>query len=62
MEKQNNCRKMCVLFSVHISSDKGNDFEDDEFMNKYHVLQQFLDVFPAEILDLLPHRVVDFSI
>ncbi len=39
MQPKCNCRKGCVLFAVHISSDKGKDVEDEESMKKYHVLQ-----------------------
>ena len=33
--------KGCVLFGVHISSDKGKDVEDDDLLKRYHVLHQF---------------------
>ena len=42
-------RKVCVLFTVHISRDKGKDVEEVEVLNKYSMLQQFQDVFPAKI-------------
>ena len=32
-------RKGCVYFAVHISSDKGKDVEDDEFLKRYLILQ-----------------------
>ena len=34
-------RKGCVLFSVHISSDKGREVEDANVLIKYPILQQF---------------------
>jgi len=34
-------RKGCVFFAVHISSDKGKEFEDADVLNNYLVLQQF---------------------
>ena len=40
---QANCSSMkgCVLFSVHISSDKCKDVEDEEIFKRYPFLQQF---------------------
>ena len=46
---------------MHVSSDKGKDVEDDEVLKRYPFLQQFQDVFLAEMSYLLPHREVDFS-
>lgn len=40
----------------------GKDVEDDEVLNKYHLLQQFQDVFLVEISDLPPNGEVEFSI
>jgi len=42
-------RKGCVLFAVHISSDKGKEVKDVDVLGKYPVLQQFQDVFPQDI-------------
>jgi len=39
MQSKRSCRKECVLFAVHISSDKEKDVEDDEVFNRYHILQ-----------------------
>lgn len=36
------------MFAMHISSEKGKDVEDDEVIKRYHVLQQFEDMFPIE--------------
>ena len=55
-------RKGCVLFVVHISSDRGKEVKDAKVLNEYLFLQQFQDVFPAEISEFPPHREVDFSI
>jgi len=44
---------------VHVSSDKGTDVD---VLKRYSVLQQFQDVFLAKMLELPPHREVDFSI
>lgn len=55
-------RKGCVLFAVHISSEKGKDVEDAEIFERYPILQQFQDVFPVEILEFPPHKEVGFSI
>ena len=62
MQAKRNCRKGCVMFVVHISSDKGKDVEDVKNFKKYPVLQQFLDVFRIEIPNFHPHREVEFSI
>ena len=52
---------MCE-FVVHISSDKGKEVEDAKMFKRYAILQQFRDMFPAEILELPPHKEVKFSI
>ena len=62
MQENRSHKKQCVLFAVHIYSDKGKDVEDAEVMKKYLILQQFQDVFLTKILELLPHREVEFSI
>lgn len=38
MQGKRSSQKGFVLFVVHISSDKGKDVEDDEFVKRYHVL------------------------
>ena len=55
-------RKGCMLFVVHISSDKGKEVEDMVVLRRYPVLQQFKDVFPEEIIEFPPHKEVYFSI
>ena len=62
MQTKHGCRKGCVLFSVHISSDKSKEVKDENVLSRYRFLQQFQDVFPAKILEFLPHKEVDFSI
>ena len=62
MQAKCSCRKGCKLFVVHISSDKGKEVEDEDVLNRYPVLQQFLDVFLEEIIEFPPYREVDFSI
>ena len=47
---------------MHISSDKGKDVEDNEVLMRYPILQQFQDLYPIEILNLPPHREVEFYI
>ena len=49
MQVKRSHRKGCVLFSVHISSDKGKDVEDAKVLRRYPILQQFQDVFPVDI-------------
>jgi len=39
MQEKGSSRKWCVLFVVHISSDKGKDVEDVEVLKGYLVLQ-----------------------
>ena len=39
MQEKGNSKKACVLFSVHISSDKGKDVEDAEVFKRYLVLK-----------------------
>jgi len=53
MQAKSNCRKGRVLFVAHVSSDKGKDVDDDEVLRRYHVLQQFQDVFPIDILEII---------
>ena len=62
MHVKRNRRKGCVLFAVHIYSDKGKEAEDAEILRRYQILQQFQDVFPTNILEFPPHREVEFSI
>ena len=50
------------MFVIHISSDKGKDVENVNVLKRHPILEKFKDVFPAEILELSPHREVDFSI
>eukprot|EP00253_Pinus_taeda_P033935 PITA_33935 len=42
--------------------DKVKDVEDAKILKRYLVLQQFQNVFLAEIPEFPPHREVDFSI
>jgi len=62
MQENHTCGKGCVLFSVHISSDKGKEDEDDEVLKRYPILWKFQNVFLVDIPNLTPHREVDFSI
>jgi len=39
MQENHSHRKGCVLFVVHISSDKGKDVEDAEVFKRYLILQ-----------------------
>ena len=39
------CKKGCVLFAVHISSDKGKDVEGVEVSKRYPIFQQFYMYF-----------------
>ena len=62
MQAEHNCRKGCVMFAVHISSDKGKYFEDVEIFKRYPILQQFEDIFSIEIPQFPSLKEVDFSI
>ena len=39
MQAKRSRRKGCVLFEVHISSDKGREVEDADILSRYPVLQ-----------------------
>ena len=39
MQEKRNRKKICVLFTVHISSEKGKDIEDVEVLRRYRVFQ-----------------------
>lgn len=41
MQANWNSRKGCLLFEVHISSDKGKEVEDEEVVKTYLFLHQF---------------------
>lgn len=63
MQVKHSFRKGYVMFAMHISSDKGKEsVEDEKIFKRYLVLRQYQDVFLVEILELPPHREVDFSI
>jgi len=49
MQAKWSCRKGCVMFTVHVSSDKGKDVQDEKIFKRYHVLKQFHDVLPTYI-------------
>lgn len=62
MQDKCSYKKGYVMFVVHIYSDKGKDVEDEKIFNRYPILHQFQDVFPTQILELPPHKEVEFSI
>ena len=39
MQAKHCCRKGCVMFAVHISSDKGKEVGDVDVLSRYPVLQ-----------------------
>ena len=41
MQAKHSRRKGCVLFLVHISSEKGKEVEDEYVLRRYSILQQF---------------------
>lgn len=62
MQAKHSRRIGCMLFAVHISSDKDKEVEYADVLSRYPILQQFQDVFLANISEFLPHKEVDFSI
>ena len=52
-------RKGCQLYAAHILEATGNETTR---LEDFHVLQEFRDVFPNEILGLPPKRDIDFTI
>jgi len=62
MKEKHSCKKGCKIFTVHIFSHKGKELENMDVLRRYLALQQFKDVFPENITELLPHTEVDFSI
>eukprot|EP00253_Pinus_taeda_P009960 PITA_09960 len=62
MHAKCSCIKICVVFGVKISSDKGKEVEGADVLSKYPVLQQFQDVFPKDITEFPPHKEVEFYI
>ena len=59
MQLKKFCRKGCQLYVAHIEEAIGNETLK---LEDYHVLQEFKDVFPDEILGLPPKRDIDFTI
>ena len=39
MQAKRSCRKGCVMFAVHISSDKGKEVEDANVLRRYPILE-----------------------
>ena len=62
MQAKHSHKKGCVLFAVHVFSDKGKEVEDAYVLSRYLVLHQFQDVLITDILEFSPHRGVEFSI
>ena len=62
MQAKHSRRKGCVLFEVHISSEKGNEVVDVDVLRRYPDLQQFQDILLVEISEFPPHNKVVFSI
>ena len=59
MQLKKFCWKGCQLYAAHILE----ALEDETpRLEDYHVLQEFKDVFPDEILGLPPKRDIDFTI
>ena len=59
MQLKKFCRKGCQLYATHILEGPESETPRLEY---FHVLQEFRDVFPDEILGLPPKRDIDFTI
>ena len=53
------CRRGFQLYAAHILEEIENETLRLEY---FHVLQEFMDVFPDEIPGLPPKRDIDFTI
>ena len=53
------CRKGCRVYAAHVLEASENETPR---LEDFHVLQEFRDVFPDEILGLPPKRDIDFTI
>ena len=52
MHTKHSHKKCCVMFTVHISSDKVKEVEDADVLRRHRVLLQFQDVFLEDIAKL----------
>ena len=59
MQLKKFCRKGCQFHPAHILETIENETPR---LEDFHVLQEFRDLFPDEILGLLPKRHIDFTI
>ena len=59
MQLKKFCMKGFQLYAAHISEATENEIPR---LEDFHVLQEFKDVFPDEILGLPPKRDIDFTI
>ena len=59
MQLKKFCREGCQLYAGHILEPIENETPR---LGDFHVLQEFRDVFPDEILGLPPKRDIDFTI
>ena len=59
MQFQKLCRKGLELYATHILEAIENETPS---LEDFHVLQEFRDLFPNEILWLPPNRDIDFTI
>ena len=59
MQLKKFCRKGCQLYATHIGEVAENETPR---LEEIHVLQDFKDVFPDEILGIPPKRDIDFMI
>ena len=59
MQLKKLCRKVCRLYASHVLEATKNETPR---LEEFHVLQEFNNVFPDEILGLPPKRDIDFTI
>ena len=53
MQLKKFCRKGCILYATHVLEGAKNE---TPMLEEFHVLKEFRDVFPDEILGLPPKR------
>ena len=59
MQLKKFCRKCCSVYAAHVVEATKNETPR---LDEFHVLQEFMDVFPNEIPGFPPKRGIDFTI
>ena len=58
MQLKKFCRKGCRLYATHVLE---ATTDETPRLEEFHVLKEFMDFFPNEILGLPPKRDIDFT-